>query len=240
MSHNVGFKLTSAELILISSERLYGKNCENGVNEYQEGQDITKTWQRCHQRLDLLLHQWNRVNRSQRSENSECTKGFQTTTVHVWNKVDDGNAHDKKIKPVPDISEVTVSVPDKSHACNFKHALTDENRSKGQVNVAKLQVYHRHVVNSVDAIVVVCHCKHNRVGQDDKGNKVIKPPPLNEPDKCLSKKKGLIQNEQTASVIQNFSTVNLELARAFILVSLHLFYELFVLLKLLYGGSKIC
>ena len=76
MSHNVGFKLTSAELILISSERLHGENCENGVNEYQEGQDITEAWQRRHQRLDLLLHQWNRVNRSQRSENSECTKGF--------------------------------------------------------------------------------------------------------------------------------------------------------------------
>ena len=75
--------------------------------------------------------------------------------------------------------------------------------------------------------------------KDDKGNKVIKPPPLNQPDKCLSKAKGLIQNEQTASVIQNFSTVNLELARTFILVSLHLFYEIFVLSKLHSDGSKV-
>jgi hypothetical protein len=111
-------------------------------------------------------------------------------------------------------------VPDKPHACNFTHALSNKNWRKCQVNVTKLQVYLWDIVRSVDAIIVVSHCKHNRVGQDYESNESIKPFPLNKPDECLSKEKGLIQNEQTSSVIQNFFIVNHELTGAFILVSL--------------------
>ena len=160
----------TASPVHLSAKLLHTKYTKEQENEEHEQYCITQDWQRTQQRLDELLHPRNRVDASQRSENSEHSQGSYLADLGAQYNLDQAGYYNQEVQPIPSIPQVGIPVVNEAHGCDPNQTLNSKDQTEYDLNLLQSLI----ALSKILQISVVVGDQHDRVDYDAQDDKVLK------------------------------------------------------------------